>query len=130
MKKETTIRDIKSLTLVELSEQFRDQNLPAFRAKQVYQWLYRGAVSFEEMSDLPKNLRVTLAEKYYISVANIEKKLVSDYDNTVKYLFSFPVLNPLSCTIITAFRSVFLRRLAAKWAVPSVPPGKAGSPVI
>ena len=90
MKKETTIRDIKSLTLVELSEQFRDQNLPAFRAKQVYQWLYRGAVSFEEMSDLPKNLRVTLAEKYYISVANIEKKLVSDYDNTVKYLFSFP----------------------------------------
>ena len=58
MKKETTIRDIKSLTLVELSEQFRDQNLPAFRAKQVYQWLYRGAVSFEEMSDCGKILHI------------------------------------------------------------------------
>lgn len=90
MKKETTSRDIKSLTLLELQEQFRKESLPAFRAKQVYQWLYRDAVSFEEMSDLPKNLRVSLAEKYYISVANIEKKLVSDYDNTVKYLFSFP----------------------------------------
>lgn len=90
MKKETVFsKDIKSYTLTELEGKFRDQSLPSYRAKQVYQWLYRGAVSFDEMSDLPKNLRDSLAEKYYISVANIEKKLVSAYDNTVKYLFSF-----------------------------------------
>ncbi len=39
------------------------------------------------MSDLSQELRRQLSEKYYISVAIIEKKRVSKYDNTVKYLF-------------------------------------------
>ena len=84
------MRDIKSMTLEEIQEEFQSEGLPKFRAKQVYQWLHRGVESFAEMSDLSKDFRKELGEKYYISVANIEKKLVSHYDNTVKYLFSFP----------------------------------------
>ena len=45
--------DLKSMTPEELAAWFREQGEPAFRAKQVFQWLYRGAVSFDEMTDLP-----------------------------------------------------------------------------
>ena len=83
-------QDIKSMTLEELQQDFARQGLPKFRALQVYQWLHRGVSSFEEMTDLSKTLRGELEAKYYISVATIEKKQVSLYDNTVKYLFSFP----------------------------------------
>ena len=83
------LRDIKSMTLAEIQQAFVQEKLPKFRALQVYRWLHRGAESFGEMSDLSKELREQLADKYYISVATVEKKLVSNYDNTVKYLFSF-----------------------------------------
>ena len=81
-----SLEDIKSKSLEELQERFRQ---PAYKALQVYQWLHRGVSSFDEMTNISKALRQYLAERYYISVANIEKKLVSDYDNTIKYLFRF-----------------------------------------
>ena len=46
--------------------------------------------SFDEMTDLPADLRAHLREKYYISVAIIEKRQISDYDNTRKYLLCLP----------------------------------------
>ena len=84
-----SLEDIKSKSLEELQEQFRQEGQPAYKALQVYQWLHRGVSSFDEMTNISKALRQYLAERYYISVANIEKKLVSDYDNTIKYLFRF-----------------------------------------
>ena len=41
------------------------------------------------MRNIPADLKAFLKSSSYISVANIEKKLVSRYDKTVKYLFSF-----------------------------------------
>ena len=66
------------------------QGQPSYKAVQIYRWLHRGVSDFEEMTDLSKLMRQFLREKYYISVARVENKLVSDYDNTIKYLFSFP----------------------------------------
>ena len=84
------MKDIKSYFLSELEDEFKTElNLPKFRAKQVYKWLTAGVSSFDEMTDLSKELRNKLSNIYYISVANIEKKLVSSYDETVKYLFKF-----------------------------------------
>ena len=81
------LKDIKSMTLEALQEEFSALGQPRFRAGQVYRWLQqRGVSSFEEMTDLPGNLRAILREKYYISVATIEKRQISDYDNTRKYL--------------------------------------------
>lgn len=38
---------------------------PKYRAKQIWRWLYeRGAASFEDMQDLPKALRASLAEHF------------------------------------------------------------------
>lgn len=79
--------DIKSLYLNELEELVVKNKFPKFRAKQIYGWLNKGVISFKDMKNLPKNLIEFLEGSCYISVANIEKKLVSRYDKTVKYLF-------------------------------------------
>ena len=51
--------DIKSMLLSELQEDFALRGLQKFRAAQVYRWLHqRGATSFDEMTDLSKDLRV------------------------------------------------------------------------
>ncbi len=81
--------NIKSLYKSELEEFITSNGFPRFRAGQILSWLGKGVTSFDEMRNLPKNLIEFLRGSCYISVANIEKKLVSSYDNTVKYLFRF-----------------------------------------
>ena len=80
--------DIKSLTKEELNSKIKALGLPAFRANQIYKWLHKeGVCSFDEMTDLSKQLRETLKEKYFIPFCDIEQKYVSSLDETVKYLF-------------------------------------------
>ena len=81
--------DIKSMYEEELKEEFAKMGEPAYRAGQVYKWLHEGVKSFDEMTNISKKLRERLMENYYISNAAIEKKLISAYDDTKKYLFSF-----------------------------------------
>lgn len=82
------LKDIKSFSYNELEIEMKALNLPQYRAKQIFSWLHeKGVENFDEMLNLPKTVRKTLSELYYISVATIEKKQVSCYDSTVKYLF-------------------------------------------
>ena len=83
------LTDIKSMTLDELTEFVTENGFPKFRAKQIYDWLYKNVTYFDNMRNIPADLKAFLKSSSYISVANIEKKLVSRYDKTVKYLFSF-----------------------------------------
>ena len=53
--------DIKSMNLAEMSAYFKELGEPAFRARQVFQWLHRGVSSFDEMTNLSKALREKLA---------------------------------------------------------------------
>ena len=64
--------DIKSLTLDELQSALNDLSLPKFRAKQIYLWLRKGVSSFDEMSNLPKNLRETLCNIFDIRGVKIK----------------------------------------------------------
>lgn len=82
-----SLKDIKSMTLDEMKADFAADGRPAFRALQVYKWLHRGVVNFDEMSDQSKAFRQELSEKYYIANAVVEKKLESKIDGTIKYLF-------------------------------------------
>lgn len=77
------------MTLDELTEFVTENGFPKFRAKQIYDWLYKNVTDFDNMRNIPTDLKAFLKSSSYISVANIEKKLVSRYDKTVKYLFSF-----------------------------------------
>ena len=62
--------------------------LPKFRVGQIYKWLHKTfVINFSEMTDLSKQLRQTLDDNFVIFGCAIEKKLVSCYDGTVKYLF-------------------------------------------
>lgn len=80
--------DIKSLTLEELTEEFKKQGMPAFRAKQVYEWLHVKLVDgFDDMTNLSKELRSTLKEKYPITLLSEVDALHSETDGTIKYLF-------------------------------------------
>ncbi|MCH5321045.1 MAG: 23S rRNA (adenine(2503)-C(2))-methyltransferase RlmN [Eubacterium sp.] len=80
--------DIKSLTTEQLNTAVKELSLPSFRAKQIYKWLHEsGCTSFDEMTNLGKDLREKLSDIYYISRCDIEDKYVSQLDGTVKYLF-------------------------------------------
>ncbi len=59
---------------------------PAFRARQVFAWLHKGA-HFSQMANLPKALRERLAAQYDDAGVVIEKRFVSELDGTVKYLY-------------------------------------------
>ena len=58
-------QDIKSLEFFEVELLCKKMNLPKFRAKQIFEWLHKfGVVSFSEMSNISKDLRNDLEEKY------------------------------------------------------------------
>jgi len=81
-------KNIKGLTLPELENWVAEIGESPFRAKQIYRWMYqRGARSFEEMSDLSKNLRNKLAEMAFVSTLQIDTRFRSKIDQSVKYLF-------------------------------------------
>lgn len=79
--------DIKSMNQAEMADYFRELGEPAFRAKQVFQWLHRGAVSFDDMTNLSKGLREKLSGNCYITAPAVERKQVSAQDGTIKYLW-------------------------------------------
>ena len=81
-------KDILSLNLQELTNEIIALGQPKFRAKQIYRWLHKAFVTdFAQMSDLSLALRELLNDNFVIFGCAIEKKLVSEYDSTVKYLF-------------------------------------------
>lgn len=83
--------DIKSLSFMELEAFLTAHGQPAFRAKQVFDWLHaKQVVSFDQMTNLPKTLAAKLAQEAVITAHTVEKKLVSKIDGTVKYLFRLP----------------------------------------
>ena len=78
---------LKSQTLPELTATIKALGQPAFRGKQVYTWLHKGVRSYDEMSNLPKELRSVLAEKYPIHAPQVVRKQESKKDGTIKYLW-------------------------------------------
>ncbi len=79
-------KNLKDFTIRELEDILSDMKEPSFRAKQIFKWLYDGAESFNEMSNIPKPLMEKLDEKYSVSNLKIEQKFVSDIDETRRYL--------------------------------------------
>ena len=79
--------EIKSLTIEELKAALADMGEKPFRAGQIFQWLHEGVTSFEEMSNLSKDLRQRLSERFILTVPDIARKQVSRVDGTVKYLW-------------------------------------------
>ena len=79
--------NLKSMTLPELSETLKSMGQPAFRAKQLYTWLHRGARSYDEMTNLPAALRERLEAEYPIAAPTVVRRQESQKDGTIKYLW-------------------------------------------
>lgn len=80
-------KNIKDYTLEDLKQEFINNNEKAYRAGQVYEWLYKENVTkFEEMTNLSIALRSKLEANYSMGCYKILKKQLSK-DGTIKYLF-------------------------------------------
>lgn len=86
-------KDISSLLPEELCEylsalsESTGVKIEKYRASQIFSWLVKGAADFSEMGNIPKNIKAVLEENAYITLPQIQTKLVSKIDGTVKYLF-------------------------------------------
>ena len=81
------MKHLKSMTIPEIGAVLKELGQPAFRAKQVYSWLHKGVKSYEEMTNLPKQLRDTLQSQYPICAPEVVRKQQSQKDGTIKYLW-------------------------------------------
>ena len=80
-------RSIKDLTLAEFAAHLEERQQPAYRARQVWQWLFqKHAIAFSEMSNLSASLRRQLDEDFEISRLRLVRRAESR-DGTVKFLF-------------------------------------------
>ena len=81
------MRDLKSMTLPEMTNALKAMGQPAFRGKQVFTWLHKGVTSFDEMTNLPKDLRDKLKSEFTLTVPKVARKQVSRQEGTIKYLW-------------------------------------------
>lgn len=85
------MKDLKSLTLEELTEELKEGGFPAYRAGQLYRWLHvQLAEDPEEMTNLPAKLKQFLSENYTITRLQVADRQISRLDGTQKFLFQLP----------------------------------------
>ena len=79
--------NIKDLSFSELSAFLAARKHPSYRAKQVWQWLFKKqAREFAAMTNLSRNLRDELERNFFISRLEVRRRAESS-DGTVKFLF-------------------------------------------
>ena len=81
--------DLKSLDIDELKECIKDMNEPAFRAKQLYEWLHvKQARGYDDMTNIPKSLKEKLARDFSFTSLEVVEVQESHIDETKKFLFA------------------------------------------
>ncbi len=99
--------DIKSLEFHELEKQVRELGQPDYRARQIADWLCKKrAQSFDEMTDLPREVRVRLAERFAFDKIDIVRVLGSR-DTTRKFLFRLADENLIESVLIPASPALY-----------------------
>jgi len=82
-----------------LDKVLADRGEPAFRARQVWEWLARGVTSYEEMTNLPAGLREALAAELALSSLSVEAEARSR-DGTEKALFRTDDGRPIEAVLM------------------------------
>ena len=93
--------NILDFTIEELETFFIELGEPKFRARQVFDWIYKGVDSFGDMRNIPSSLKEKLATKAEISLPEVLEMQVSKSDGTRKFLFGLSDGN--------AIESVFMK---------------------
>lgn len=79
--------NIKAMTLPELTAALKEMGQPGFRAKQIYTWLHKGVRSYDEMTNISKELRTELSQRYPFTPPEVVRRQQSQRDGTIKYLW-------------------------------------------
>ena len=93
----TATVDLRTLNRKQLREMLQELGQPAFRTKQIEEWIWeKGATSFDEMTNLPKALRATLAEQFVLGGVQQVARQVSE-DGSRKYLLRYADGTSVEC---------------------------------
>ncbi len=95
------MKNILDFTLEELKEWMKENGESAFRAKQIFDWIYKKEVfNFEEMKNISKALISKLSENFYIGIPEVIDYLSSSEDGTRKILLGLGDGNIIECVIM------------------------------
>jgi 23S rRNA (adenine2503-C2)-methyltransferase len=99
--------EVKSLLFDELQEELHKLGEPSYRAGQIADWLYKKRLkSFDEMTDLSRNLRAQLAHQFAFSNLDVVRVLGSR-DSTRKFLFRLSDENLIESVLIPASPALY-----------------------
>lgn len=86
---DSSVLDIKSMNIDELQAFCKEQGLPGFRGKQLYEWMHKKLVrSVDEMTNIPKEIREKIRGDFV--ALQVAERYVSRLDGTNKFLFVLP----------------------------------------
>ena len=131
--------DLLGLTAEALADAVKEEGLPAFRARQIWRWVWRhGATRFEDMTDLAKPVREALARRFMATRPRIARRMQSA-DGTVKWLLRFAdgneaetvyipeedrgtlcVSSQVGCTLTCTFCHTGTQKLVRNLTVPEI----------
>lgn len=95
-----TKTDIRSQSFAELQKSFADMGQPAYRAKQVFDWMWKlGAKGFDDMTNVPAALRHDLSEKFTFQSISLDVKQNSS-DGTIKCRYKLHDGNKIETVMI------------------------------
>ncbi|MBK5240719.1 23S rRNA (adenine(2503)-C(2))-methyltransferase RlmN [Clostridium sp.] len=92
--------NIIDLNLVELKEWMKNNGESQFRAKQVTEWIYKGVLKFEDMSNISESTKEKLKSNFCIRIPELISEYKSKQNDTIKYLFALEDGNLIECVVM------------------------------
>lgn len=87
-------------TLEDLQNWMKENNEAKFRAKQIYDWIYKNVWNFDDMRNIPGSLKEKLKVNFNINIPKVVAKRESEKDGTVKNLLEMSDGNVIECVIM------------------------------
>jgi 23S rRNA (adenine2503-C2)-methyltransferase len=107
-------QDVRKLTFDKLKDYVLETGLPAFRAKQIWEWIWvKSAHNFDEMSNLSLTMRAQLAKDFDILPISVQTDQKSN-DGTIKLAFALHDKSLVEGVLIPAEDRILSSRLFAK----------------
>lgn len=91
---------LRDFELGELEALLKARKIQGFRAKQIFSWIHKGIVNYDEMTNISKQIRSELSEEFTISNMDIVEVLKSKFDGTKKYLMELSDGNIIECVFM------------------------------
>jgi len=121
--------DICNLTLKELEKAVVESGMPRYRAAQIFSWIYcKGARGFEDMHNIPKDIRDRMDSRYSIAALELSDRR-GPSDNTEKFLFKLSDGNFVETVLIYSGKRETLclsTQVGCKYACSFCASGKKG----